>query len=157
MAVNHSGRHLSKYLINGLVLLLPIYYLFQSMTPSQIAAWPTKQIGDVTITPTPADLNAPYSHHAQYVKDFSFQLASKHIAQIRQGYANIGATALPLATLESGDAGVLHGNAYGLHAHAIAPPALSSSDKLWLTIQTWQGDVQVFSWELPAELLNTSP
>jgi hypothetical protein len=37
--------------------------------------------------------------------------------------------------------------------HAIAPKTLTAADKVWLTLQTWQGDTLTTSWELPAELL----
>jgi hypothetical protein len=156
MAANQSRIYAKKYLWNGLLLILPIWFLYQSLTPKLVPAWPSKQHGDFAITPTPLDLKDPYQHHAQYVKDFSFQLASAHIAQIRQGYANLGPAALPLAILEAGEQGILHGHAYGLHAHAIAPSKLSASDKLWLTIQTWQGQTLVLSWDLPPELLRTT-
>jgi hypothetical protein len=75
------------------------------------------------------------------------------ISTLRQGYLNIGPAALPLAQLQQGEEGILHGSRHGQHVHAIAPQQLSSTDKVWLTLQTWQGDTLTTSWPLPPQLL----
>jgi hypothetical protein len=74
------------------------------------------------------------------------------IANIRQGYLTIGETALPLAELQKDHAGIIHGSAHSQEAHAFSPPTLTAQHKLWLTIQDWQGNEWVESWELPVEL-----
>lgn len=142
-----------KYLLNGLVLILPFWFLYQSLTPEFPPAWPAKQVGEFEISPMPFDMKQPYAHHDEYVKDFLLIFAKGNITDIRQGYLNIGPAPLPLAELQQGDEGILHGGRHGQHVHAIAPPVFSATDKAWLTIQTWQGELLQISWDLPAELL----
>ncbi len=142
-----------KYLLNGLVLILPFWFLYQSMTPEFPPAWPAQQIGEFEISPMPLDMKPPYAHHDEYVKDFLLIFGKGKIANIRQAYLNIGPSPLPLEELQQGDEGILHGSRHGQHVHAIAPPAFSVTDKAWLTIQTWQGELLQISWDLPAELL----
>ena len=101
----------------------------------------------------PLNLEPPYAHHDEYVKDFYLSFNQGDISRIRQAYVNIGPAALPLAQLQQGEEGILHGSRHGQHVHAIAPKTLSSKDKVWLTLQTWQGEVYIASWDLPAVLL----
>lgn len=142
-----------KYKLSGLVLILPFWFLYDSLTPVFPPAWQEQTVGDYLVTPVPFDLKQPYAHHDEFVKDFLLMFKQGDIAQIRQGYVNIGEHPLALTELQQGDEGILHGSEHGLHVHAIAPARFSATDKLWLTIQTWQGDTLTHSWPLPAELL----
>ncbi|TYK64663.1 hypothetical protein [Colwellia echini] len=142
-----------KYKLNGLVLLLSIYFLYQSLTPVFPDTWAPKQIGSFEITPMPFNLDAPYLHHDVYTKDFFFIINKGDVKTIRQGYVNIGPTALSLEKLAMGDDGILHGSQHGQEAHAISPQVLQASDRLWLTIENWQGEQLITSWDLPKELL----
>ena len=153
MARRNSVWQRHKYKLNGLVLLLPFWFLYQSLTPVFPPAWPAQQVGGFEIAPMPLNLAPPYAHHDQYVKDFMLMFSQGDISSIRQGYLNIGPQALPLAQLQQGEEGILHGSRHGQHVHAIAPKTLSASDKVWLTLQTWQGDILTTSWDLPPELL----
>ena len=153
MARSNSFWQRHKYKLNGLVLLLPLWFLYQSLTPEFPPMWPAQQIGDFEIAPMPLNLEPPYAHHDQYVKDFMLTFSKGDISAIRQGYLNIGPQALPLAQLQLGEEGILHGSGHGQHVHAIAPPTLSAGDKVWLTLQTWQGETLITSWALPAELI----
>jgi hypothetical protein len=67
------------------------------------------------------------------------------VGNIRQGYANIGTQALPIADLQRSENGILHGNKHGQHVHAIATKTLTSADSLWISIENWQGEWQVAS------------
>jgi len=147
-------RH--KYKLNGLILILPLIFLYQSLNPVFPDAWEAQQVGAFEIAPMPLDLKPPYAHHDEFVKDFLLIFSKGQISDIRQGYVNIGKNALPLASLQQGDEGILHGGRHGQHVHAIAPPRFVPGDKLWLTIQTWQGDVLVLSWPIPDTLISAS-
>ena len=147
-------RH--KYKLNGLVLLLPFWFLYQSLTPVFPPMWPAQQIGEFEIAPMPLNLKPPYAHHDQYVKDFFLTFSQGDISSIRQAYINIGPQALPLTQLQQGEEGILHGSRHGQHVHAIAPKTLSAGDKVWLTLQTWQGETFTTSWPLPTGLIAPS-
>ncbi|NRQ41769.1 hypothetical protein HRH59_04180 [Rheinheimera sp. YQF-2] len=153
MARNNSFWQRHKYKLNGLVLVLPFWFLYQSLTPVFPPVWPAQQVGQFEIAPMPLNLEPPYAHHDEYVKDFMLMFNKGDISAIRQGYLNIGPAALPLAQLQQGEEGILHGSRHGQHVHAIAPQQFSSTDKVWLTLQTWQGETLTTSWTLPPELL----
>ena len=153
MARSNSFWQRHKYKLNGLVLVLPFWFLYQSMNPVFPAAWPTQQIGPFEITPMPLDDKHPYLHHDIYVKDFMLVFEKGEAGNIRQGYANIGTQALPIADLQRSENGILHGNKHGQHVHAIATKTLTSADSLWISIENWQGEWQVAKWPLPAELI----
>lgn len=143
----------NKYKLNGLILVLPFLFLYQSLTPNFPPAWQAQELGEFKIAPMPLNMKAPYQHHDEYVKDFMLIFEKGETGLIRQGYANIGPEALPLSQLQQGENGVLHGSKYGQHVHAIAGAKLSSSDSLWLSIQTWQGEWLVAKWPIPEALL----
>ena len=46
MARNNSFWQRHKYKLNGLVLVLPFWFLYQSITPVFPPAWPAQQLGD---------------------------------------------------------------------------------------------------------------
>ncbi|SEH67233.1 hypothetical protein SAMN05660691_00803 [Rheinheimera pacifica] len=153
MARSNSVWQRHKYKLNGLVLVLPFWFLYQSLTPEFPPAWPAQQVGQFEIAPMPLNLKPPYAHHDEYVKDFMLMFGQGDVSDIRQGYVNIGPAPLPIEELQQGDEGILHGSRHGQHVHAIAPKQFSATDKLWLTIETWQGEQLTSSWELPPELL----
>ena len=68
--ITNSFWHRHKYKINGLVLILPFYFLYQSLFPVFPKALSTKQVAEFEITPTPYDLEPPYLHDGHYTKDF---------------------------------------------------------------------------------------
>ena len=153
MARSNTFWQRHKYKLNALVLLLPFWFLYQSLTPEFPPAWPVQQLGDFEVSPMPLNLKPPYAHHDAFVKDFMLTFNLGDIRNIRQGYVNIGPQALPLSQLQQGEEGILHGSRHSQHVHAIAPKTLTVSDKVWLTIQTWQGETLTAGWELPAALL----
>jgi len=138
-----------KYKINGLMLVLVGYFLYQSLFPQFPEAWETQAVGAFEITPMPYNLDPPYLHDGTYTKDFLLLFCKGQVNQIRQAYLNIGTEPLPLETLQMGDAGILHGSQHGQEVHAIAPEVLTAEHKAWLTIENWQGQQQVISWKLP--------
>jgi len=151
--VKNSVWQRHKYKINALVLILPVYFLYQSLFPEFPNAWRGQKIETFEIIPTPYDLDPPYMHDGHYTKDFMLTFSQGKIEHIRQAYLNIGTAALPLTELQAGDEGILHGSQHGQEVHAIAPAMIKSTHKLWLTIENWRGKLLVMSWDLPEEFL----
>lgn len=145
-----------KYKINGLILVLVGYFLYQSLFPQFPDALPTQELGAFEVTPIPYNVDAPYLHDGTYTKDFLLLFSKGQVSAIRQAYLTIGTAPLPLATLASGDAGILHGSQHGQEVHAIAPEVLRAEHKIWLTIEDWQGQHQVTSWALPEILYSNN-
>lgn len=138
-----------KYQINGLLLILPWWFLYQSLTPSFPPSWEAQQVGEFSFVPMPLDLDRPYSHHGDNVKDFYFTLSQGDIRDIRQAYVNIGPRPLTLVEFEQHEMGILHGSRHGLHVHALSPKQFTAEDKLWISVQTWQNQIYLASWPLP--------
>jgi len=113
--VNNTIWNRYKYKLNGLVLILPFIFLYQSLTPEFPPTWQPKDVGSFSVTPMPYNLDAPYLHHDTYTKE--------------------------------------HGSIHGQEVHAISPKKLTAEDKAWLTIEDWQGEVIIASWDLPKSLL----
>lgn len=145
--------HRYKYQLSGVVLVLSAWFFYQSLNPTFPPAWPAKQVGPFTIAPMPFNVKKPYQHHDDYVKDFLLMFEKGDSNLIRQAYVNIGPTALPLAQLQQGENGILHGTKHGQHVHAIAKPELSNTDLLWVSIEDWQGNWSVANWPLPESLI----
>ncbi|GGD62168.1 hypothetical protein [Lacimicrobium alkaliphilum] len=146
--------HRYKYKLNGLVLILPFWFLYQQLTPTFPAVWGSQKAGPYEITVVPSDMEPPYAHHGDYVKDFTLTFAAGKISSIRQGYVSIGPQPMPLVKLQQGETGILHGNRHSQHVHAIAPEHIARGDRLWLRIQDWQGEEHVVSWPMPHVLVS---
>lgn len=140
-------RH--KYTFNALLLLLPIGF-YNGWFSSYPKSWEAKQIGEFTVKALPLNLDPPYIHDGSYAKDFMILFREGEVANIRQAYLNIGPQAIPLNQLQQSDEGLLHGSPRAQTAHAISQVKFSPEDKLWLTIEDWQMQQQVISWDLPA-------
>lgn len=147
------SRH--KYKLNMWLLVLPVYFFYQSLYPEFPPTWQAKSVSNFEFTPMPFDHNDPYLHHGVYTKDFMLIVNKGEVKNIRQAYLNIGTEPLSLKELELSDEGIMHGSQHGQHVHAISPQYLSSTDKLWLTIQDWQMNQHVVSWELPDALISS--
>jgi len=147
---NWWNRH--KFNINGVVILLSGYFIYQSLSPEFPKSWDAKKVGDFEVSPMPYNLKPPYLHDGHYTKDFFLMFSQGEVANIRQAYLNIGTKALPLTRLQRGDEGILHGSQHGQEVHAIAPKVLNAEHKMWLTIEDWQGKQLITSWELPKVL-----
>lgn len=143
----------NKYKINGVFLILPFYFLYTSLFPVFPDALKAQQIGSFEVSPMPYNLEPPYVHEGHYIKDFFLTFSKGNIQDIRQAYLNIGSKPLPISELQQSNEGILHGSQHGQEVHAIAPEQLKVEDKIWLTIQDWQGKELVTSWDLPATLL----
>lgn len=139
-----------KYKLSALVLVLAAYFTYQAFQfPEFPPAWEARTVGPVTIKLQPMNDEPPYTHHDDHVKDFMAFVPEGSVGDIRQAYLNIAPQAKPLAELQSDDVGIMHGSELLQHAHAIAPDRFAADDKVWLTVQTWQGKIHTTSWKLP--------
>jgi hypothetical protein len=145
-----------KFLLSGLVLILPVIFLYQSLNPTFPNALPEASVGDYKIVPMPFDLNPPYQHDGVYVKDFLLTFTAGDISNIRQAYLNIDTQPIHLSTIEksTGGEGFLHGSKHGQHVHGIAKPSITAADSIWLTIENWDGEVLTTRWDIPKIMLN---
>lgn len=152
--INNNIWNRYKYKINGGVIILSCYFLYQSLFPVFPDALATKIIGEYDVTPYPYNTNQPYFHHGSYVKDFMLTFKKGNIDNLRQGYLNLGEKPLPISQLQIDGDGILHGTKHGQEVHAVSPKVLTSTDKIWLTIETWQGEQRIISWDIPNALLS---
>ena len=149
--------HRNKFKLSGLLLILPIYFLYESLQPPEFPdVWESKSVGQLELALQPMNNEPPYAHHEDWVKDFSVWVNDGAVKNIRQAYINIGPRPLPLNQLEQDDVGILHGSDSLQHVHAIAPRKYSPSDQVWLTLQNWDGSQHVQSWSLPPQWVPAS-
>ncbi|MGO1328932.1 MAG: hypothetical protein ACTHT9_04600 [Idiomarina loihiensis] len=140
----------NKFKLSGLILILPFYFLYQQLQlPELPPVWDEKQAGPFKVALQPANNDAPYAHHEDWVKDFSAYVNEGKVSDIRQGYVNIGEEPIAIEELQQDDVGILHGSELLQHVHAIAPQKLEPQQRVWVTLQTWNGDVHQAHWELP--------
>lgn len=146
----------NKFLLSGLVLILPFIFLYKSLNPVFPDPLPTVTIGNYTVTPMPFDLAPAYQHDGVYVKDFLLTFTAGDIDDIRQAYLNIDDQAIPLSDIQTtrGGEGFLHGSKHGQHVHAIAKPKITTDDNIWLTIENWNGNVLIARWDIPKTMLD---
>jgi hypothetical protein len=145
-----------KFQLNGLILILPFVFLYQSLNPSFPDAFPEASIGDYKIVPMPFNLDPAYQHDGVYVKDFLLTFTAGDISNIRQAYLNIDHQPALISEIEkrSGGEGFLHGSKHGQHVHGIAKPKITAKDSIWLTIENWNGEILTTRWEIPRVMLN---
>lgn len=144
----------NKFILHAGILILPIWFLYQSMTQVFPASWGEQAVGEFTLAPMPLNIAQPYSHHSEYVKDFTVMFVTGNVADVRQAYMNIGPKPLPISQLSKADEGILHGTRHSQHVHAIAPQFITSEDKAWITLQTWQGNILIQSWDIPSQFVH---
>lgn len=134
-----------RYLLNAVLLALPVYYFWQAMNPVGQPPLATRALGELSATPVPLDPYAPYLHDGVYVKDFRVDFCDGCISRIRQAYLYAALQPRPLD--DAGD-GILHGSQHALHVHASFPRQVSEQDRLWLTLETWDGETFHASWPI---------
>lgn len=144
--VRRTLWHKSRYWLNGFVIVLPVYFLYDSLTPAPPPeAWEMQVIGPFEVTPTPADNALPYQHDGEWVKDFSVQFCAGCVKKIRLAYMSVGEQPAPVP---AGAEGILHGNHQMQHVHAPYPLERTEQDRLWISVQEWSGDLHHASWPL---------
>jgi len=139
----------NKFKLNALVLILPFWFLYDSLSPVFPPSWSTQKVGAFEVTPTPLTNDAPYQHHGDWVKDFSLQFCEGCVANIRQAYMAIAAEQPAIEAFAEADLSILHGSSFAQHVHAKASAQPKAGDKVWLLIEDWQGQLHVGSWDWP--------
>lgn len=134
-----------KFYLNALLLLAPVYYFWQAMNPVAQPSLEQKTLGELSATPRPLDPYPPYLHDGVLVKDFRVDFCDGCIPRIRQAYLTAGDAP---EGFPADAEGVLHGNRFALHVHAPFPDTTDDDDRLWLTVETWDGEVLQTSWPL---------
>lgn len=137
-----------KFKLSGLVLLLPFWFLYQSLHQQFPPALPKAQLGPFDVSVMPLTEDGPYPHHGEWVKDYYLQWCKGCAEKIRQGFLLVSDSPPDIAMLAQQHSSLLHGNKHGLHVHASTPAQLQSGDKLWLIIEDWQGQVYSHHWVL---------
>ena len=143
-----------RYLLNGLLLALPAYFIYQALNPQFPPVMNEIEAGDFTLTAMPYDKAAPYQHDGLYVKDFLVMFQHGSVSDVRMAFLNIGDEPLPLEKAQQHELGVLHGTRHGQHVHGLANETLSPGDKVWITLQTWDGRIHQGAWRVPSYLLS---
>lgn len=133
------------YRLNALLLIVPLWFVYRTLVPEAAAEWPVRGIGPFTAAPMPADADPPYLHEDGYMKDFAVRLCSGCGERIRLAYLSVGER--PAETRDGVD-GILHGFGSLQHAHAPFPKQPGMRDKLWLTVQEWNGQLHHAAWPL---------
>ncbi|WP_024850373.1 hypothetical protein [Hydrogenovibrio kuenenii] len=135
-----------RFWINGFILLLPFWFLYQALTPPPLEPkWAKKQNGEFSAEVRPMDKEPPYLHDGEREKDFSVIFGDSCANRVKQAYLKV-ATSAP--NLPDDDSGIVHGNTSIQHAHVPFPDVIKTDDRLWLTIQDWQGRIIQLSWVL---------
>lgn len=138
----------NKFKFSGLVLILPFWFLYQSMNPVFPPALPKATVGPFEVTVSPLTEDGAYLHHGEWVKDYYLQLCVGCVEKIRQGFLVVSKQAPDFQQLSQGHSSVLHGTVHGLHVHASTPEKLQGGEKLWLLLEDWQGKRYQHSWDL---------
>lgn len=138
-----------KYLLNGLLLIAPAWFYYDSLSPAFPDEWPEQSIGPFTAAPRPANDGPQFYYDGGYIKDFSVRFCDGCVSRIRAAHISVGEQPAPAP---SGHEGVLHGNSLAQHVHAPFPARIAPNDRLWLTVQEWNGAVHHASWPLPEGL-----
>jgi hypothetical protein len=138
-----------KYYLSGLVLILPImafpaYFQRVGTPPLGAHILPEREVGPFKVTLAEFMAGPPYLAPKNHlVKDYSLRVAEGYPDRIRSIYIRVGE---PPNIRNLGD--FMHGNPYRLHGHVrfMEPPR--ADEKIWLTIEEWDGTMHQTSWLL---------
>ncbi len=143
-----------RYLLNGLLLALPVYFIYRALNPAFPPVMPEISAGDFVLTAMPYDEDAPYQHDGLFVKDFLVMFQKGKVSDVRMGYLNIGEAPLSLEAAREQELGILHGTRHGQHVHGLASAEIKPGDQVWITLQTWDGKIHQGAWRVPSYLLS---
>ena len=156
MARLNKKQARKRYWLNAILLILPVWYIYKAFNPTFPDSLPVIDVGSYSLSAMPYNEDAPYQHDGIYVKDFLVLFQKGDVDNIRQAFVNIGKNPIAIADAEGHELGILHGSKYGKEVHALAQAALSADDKVWITLQTWDGEVYQGAWPLPAFMVSES-
>jgi|AGTN01.3.fsa_nt_gi hypothetical protein len=138
-----------RYYLSGLILILPVmafpaYFERVATPPLGANILPERSVGPFRVTlaefrPGPPRIG-PRKH---LLKDYSLHVAEGYPDRIRSVYIRLGE---PPNVRNLGE--FMHGNPYRLRAHVrfMEPPR--ADEKIWLTIEEWDGTMHQASWPL---------
>lgn len=134
-----------KYWLSALLLMPPVWYTYQALNPSFPPSWEQQTVGPFTVTPMPLNDAAPYPHDGGHLKDFAVTFCAGCWRQIHSAHLVVGAAP---AELSPDLGGLLHGGDHLQHVHAPFPRKPASDERLWLTVEDWQGHRYHVAWTL---------
>lgn len=136
-----------RFYLSGLVLVLPAMafpFYFQQVSAPPLGAHilPERQVGPYVVTLAEFMPGPPHpGEDGHPVKDFSLHVRDGYPQRIRSVYLRLGA---PAHADDLGEA--MHGNPYRLHVHVPIPAQVSAAERLWLTIEDWDGTLRQTWW-----------
>lgn len=145
--------HRWKFRLSGLLLLAPAAVIVSELTDAHddfdARVLSTGTVGPWSVTLAEAWQGPPATNLPGTIvmKDFAAKFCDGCAADIRAAYLAVGERP------SSDQAGSpLHGNPHHLEAHVLFPTDFRDDDRLWLTVDAWDGSVYQTSWPL-SELL----
>lgn len=135
-----------RYCLSGLVLLLPLSVFplyFQQVTTPPLGAMilPEREVGPFRVTLAEYLSGPPLPGRNGYLfKDYKLAIKDGYPGRIRSAYLRQDA---PISR-DLGD--ILHGDPYRLHAHVRIEGQPAATDRLWLTLEEWDGTLHQTSW-----------
>lgn len=144
---HNPSKYISKklFLINIVIIFIPFWFIYAAFNPSTPKSLGQKQIDSLTIEAFPHNSNQPYSDKVGFKKDFSFEVCKDCASKIRLAYAKIGAAS---PEISENTEGILHGHGDTLHSHVPSPQTITSNDRLWVSIQKWDGTIEDVFWDI---------
>lgn len=146
-----------KYYLSGLILILPLIAFpnyFTRVAVPRLGAHilPEQAVGPFQVTlaefmPGPP-LVGPKEH---LLKDYALEIREGYPDRIRSVYIRVG---VPPNARNLGE--IMHGTPYRLHAHVrfMTPPR--ADERMWLTLEEWDGSIHQASWPLSEVMTGTS-
>lgn len=138
--------HLSALLVLAPTIAAPAV-LRAPLTMEAARVHASRAVGPWMVTLTEAEAAPPYQlHSGRRLKDYGIRLCDGCREQIRGAFIAVGEHAPPLDT----PGFPLHGSRYHLEAHVEFPATLNGRERLWLTLDGWNGEAFQISWPVDA-------
>ena len=136
--------HYWKYRINAILLLLPIFFIYQNSNKPAGLSWHA-DLGHIALVVQSVEQSRPYIYDGRLHRDFSLKLEKGLPQDILQAWINIG----PVASQPSiGSEGVLSQRGQIFFAQVPSPQDLDHDDRLWLSLIAKDGRKYSLSWQL---------
>lgn len=136
-----------------LVLLVPVFFFTSSMNEERLDSGlrglgmrelPEQSVGPWRVRLAEKTLMAPTADgEAGHTKPFVAAFCQVCIPEIRAAYLRIGK---PRNVRSAG--ALFYGSLYRSDVQLVIPPTLRSADRIWLTVEGWDGSVHQTSWPI---------
>lgn len=143
--------------LSGLVLLASMWYGPGFVSGAHWAnpgerALVAKAVGPFTaILVEPRTIPPRPDPYGRRLKDYTLVLSPAGAKAVKAAYLRVGK---PRKLRAAGT--LLDGNPYRLHAHLPFPETYGPDDAIWLTVETWSGEVHQVSWPLGQAMASLS-